>query len=92
MHFSFHYNCLAHTSHTTHILIPIPLPEIGLGKTGPAAASTTGVAGSKTGQQTGAAGSGNVVLYGDSEVRPWRLNLLKFLILPDQTDLYKPES
>lgn len=41
--------------------------EIGLGKTGPAAASTTGVAGSKTGQQTGAAGSGNVVLYGDSE-------------------------
>ena len=50
------------------VLTPIPLTEIGLGKTGTAAASTTGVAGSKTGQQTGAAGSGNVVLYGDSEV------------------------
>ena len=46
----------------------MPLPEIGLGKTGSAAASATGVAGSKTGQPTGAAGSGNVVLYGDSEV------------------------
>ena len=46
----------------------IPLPEIGLGKTGTAAAAATGIAGSKAGQPAGAAGSGNVVLYGDSEV------------------------
>ena len=50
----------------TNILIP--LQEIGLGKTGTAAATATGIAGSKAGQPAGAAGSGNVVLYGDSEV------------------------
>ena len=46
----------------------IPSPEIGLGKTGTAAAAATGIAGSKAGQPAGAAASGNMVLYGDSEV------------------------
>ena len=45
-----------------------PSPEIGLGKTGTTSAAATGIAGSKAGQPAGAAGSGNVVLYGDSEV------------------------
>ena len=60
-----------YTIQYTNILTLIPLPEIGLGKTGPATASATGVAGSKAGQPAGAAGSGNVVLYGDSEVGIW---------------------